>query len=139
MLKDNKIKEATSQFEEVLKLDPYNANAYYFLGVVYAVEHNLKQSILYLRKAQEVGSDDPETHYRLALAFLGLDMVYNAELELKKALELNPKYVKALNELGWVYYNRGEVDRAIKTWDKSLKINAKNNEARYNLAKVIMN
>ncbi|MDQ7031342.1 MAG: tetratricopeptide repeat protein [Desulfonauticus sp.] len=136
LLKNDKSRQAMQEFESVLKIDPYNANAYYFIGVIYGVEHNLKQSIIFLRKAQKVGSDDPETHYRLANAFLGLDMVYNAELELKRALALNPKHIKSLNVLGWVYFNQGKVDVAIAIWKKALRINTRDSEARHNLAKV---
>ena len=135
LLKDNKVKQAFNEFQKTLAIDPNNANAYYFLGVIYAVEHNLKQSIKYLRKAQSVGSDDPETHFRLANAFAGLDMVYNARLEYERALELNPRFTKALNALGWLYYNSGETKKAIEVWKKALRINS-DPEARHNLAKV---
>ncbi|WP_457572145.1 tetratricopeptide repeat protein [Desulfovulcanus sp.] len=136
LLKDNKVDQAFKEFQKTLAVDSNNANAYYFIGVIYAVEHNLKQSIKYLRKAQSVGSDDPETHFRLANAFAGLDMVYNAQLEYERALELNPKFTNALNALGWLYYNQGETEKAITAWKKALRLNNSDPEARHNLAKV---
>ena len=134
-LQENRVNTAAKQFNETLGIDPNNANAYYFLGVIYAVEHNPVKAVEYLRKAQSVGSDDPETHYRLARAFLGLDMVYNAQLEFERTLALSPKHTKAMNLLGWVLYNRGEKKLAFKKWEQVLKINPKDAEARLSLSK----
>ena len=135
-LKNNKVDKAYKEFEDILKIDPNNANAYYFMGVIYAVEHNFKQAVEYLRKAQKVGSDDPETHIRLAEAFAGLGMTYNAELEYTRSLDLAPKSTKALNGLGWIHYNRGQTDQAVEIWQKAFEINAEDPDTRFNLAKV---
>ncbi len=135
-LHKNNLDAAFDQFRKTLRIDPNNANAYYFLGVIYSVEHNMKKSIEYLRKAQKVGSDDPETHYRLANAFSGLDMVYNARLGYERALELNPEYIKAINALGWLYYNQEEKEKAIKKWKKALEVSPNNSDSINNLAKV---
>jgi Flp pilus assembly protein TadD len=136
LLNDNKVEQAREEFHKILNLDPANANAYYFLGVMYAVDHNMGQAVGYLRKAQTVGSDDPETHYRLAQAFAGMGMQTNARLEYERALDLSPKFIKALNGLGWLVYNQGDTDEGIAIWHKVLKINASDSEAQYNLAKV---
>ncbi|NCC24867.1 MAG: tetratricopeptide repeat protein [Deltaproteobacteria bacterium] len=135
-LRQNAVDKAFQEFREILRLDPNNANAYYFIGVIYAVEHNFKQAVEYLRKAQKVGSDDPETHIRLAQAFAGLGMSYNAQLEYERALDLAPKSTKALNGLGWIFFNRGEAGKAIEIWQEALKISPKDPDARFNLAKV---
>jgi Tfp pilus assembly protein PilF len=132
----NDLKSAFAQFHRTLEIDPNNANGYYFLGVIYSVEHNMQKSIEFLRKAQKVGSDDPETHYRLANAFAGLDMVYNARLEYEKALELNPEYTGAMNALGWLYYNQGNEEKAMEMWKKALTAGSGDPEAGHNLAKV---
>ena len=136
LLNANKVEEARREFHKILSLDPANANAYYFLGVMYAVDHNMGQAVGYLRKAQAVGSDDPETHYRLAQAFAGMGMQTNARLEYERALEISPKFIKALNGLGWLVYNQGDADKGVAIWQKVLNINASDSEARYNLAKI---
>jgi Flp pilus assembly protein TadD len=128
--------KARKEFTTILSLDPSNANGYYFLGVMHAVDHDMARAITYLRKAQAVGSDDPETHYRLAQAFAGMGMEANARLEYERALDLNPRFLKALNGLGWLWYNRNETEKAISLWEKVLSISSNDPDARYNLAKV---
>jgi len=135
-LKENSTSAAFEEFERILAMDPDNADAYYFIGVIYAVEHNPQKAVEFLRKAQKTSSDDPETHFRLANAFLSMDMAVNAELEFKRTLALYPKHTKALNGLGWLFFNQGDKSLALDSWDQALKINPKDPEARSNLAKV---
>lgn len=136
-LRAGDVAKAVGQFQETVRFDPQNANGWYFLGVVYLVEHNLQEAVECLRKAQAAGSDDPETHYRLGLAFSGLDMTANAELEFQRALALNPKHTKALTALGWVLFNDGRRDDAVAAWKTVLTVNPQDAEAQLSLAKVL--
>jgi tetratricopeptide (TPR) repeat protein len=89
----------------------------------------------YLKKARDADSDEPDTHYRLAQAFHNLDMTQNALLEYQRTLALKPSHTKAINGTGWIYYNRGDRDAAIAEWKKTLKVNPKDRDAVFNLAK----
>jgi Flp pilus assembly protein TadD len=136
LLNQGKVDQARKEFESILSLDPSNANGYYFLGVMHAVDHDMAKAVTFLRKAQSVGSDDPETHYRLAQAFAGMGMQINARLEYERALAISPKFVKAINGLGWLFYNSGDMKKAVTLWEKVLSISSDDPEACYNLAKV---
>lgn len=127
---------AFERFNEVLALDPDNAGAYYFLGVMYAVEHKPAKAVEHLRKAQAKTRGDPDLHHRLATAFLSLDMAANAELELNRTLEQDPRNLRALNDLGWLYYNSGRRALALESWRQALSLAPGEGEARSNLAKV---
>jgi len=135
-LKDNDAPAAFERFNEVLAVDPSNASAYYFLGVMYAVEHKPAKAVEHLRKAQAMTRGDPELHHRLATAFLGLDMTANAELELNRTLESDPRHVRALNDLGWLYYNSGRRALALESWRQARSVAPSDPEARSNMAKV---
>ncbi len=136
LLQANQRDQAYREFQQTLEIDPRNANAWYFLGVIYAVEHNLAQAVTHLRQAQAVGSNDPETYCRLAGAFAGLDMPYNARLAYQRALELNSRHTRSLNALGWLLINQGEKQAALEAWEKVLQINPRDPEAGFNLAKI---
>ncbi len=136
-LQNGRKDEARGFFRQVLKIDGRNADACYFLGVMAAVDHDGARAVEWLRKAQAFGSDDPETHYRLAGAFLSMDMPMNARLEFERTLALNPRHTKAMHGLGWVLFNQGYEDHAVRLWEKVLKINGADAEARSSLAKVM--
>ena len=50
-------------------------------------------------------------------------------------MALKPSYTQAINGIGWIYFNRGDRDAAIAEWKKTLKINPKDRDAVFNLAK----
>jgi tetratricopeptide (TPR) repeat protein len=92
-------------------------------------------AIEYLKKARNADSQEADTHFRLAKAFHNVDMIINAMLEYKRTLEIKPTYIKAINEIGWIYYNKGDKENAIAQWKKTLKINRNDRDAILNLAK----
>jgi tetratricopeptide (TPR) repeat protein len=117
------------------QIGPNNADAYYFLGTLYNFRHNPAMAIEYLKKASNADSQEADTHFRLAKAFHNVDMVANAMLEYKRMLEIKPAYTKAINEIGWIYYNKGDKENAVAQWKKTLKINRNDRDAILNLAK----
>lgn len=135
-LKQNDMDKAFEAFQEVTSLDPNNADAYYFLGAIYNFRHHPVKAIEYLKKARDADSGEADTHYRLGRAFHRLDMINNAYLEYTRALKLKPAYTKAINEIGWIYYNQGNYQAAIDQWNNALSINPKDTDAISNLAKV---
>lgn len=134
-LEKGDLDNAFARFNTIIEIDPTNADAYYFLGAIYNIRHNQAKAIEYLKKAREAASQEPDTHYRLARAFHSADMLNNALLEYTRAVELKPMYTKAINQIGWIYYNSGNVNAGIAQWQKTLKINSKDRDAAFNLAK----
>ncbi len=134
-LQKGAMNKAFERFSTIIQIDPYNADAYYFLGSIYNIRHNQTKAIEYLKKARDAASHEADTHYRLAKAFHNVDMISNAMLEYKRALEIKPTYTKALNEIGWIYYNQGDAQKAISFWRTTLKINNRDRDAVFNLAK----
>jgi tetratricopeptide (TPR) repeat protein len=134
-MKQGDLDQGFGKFQRILQIDPANADAYYFSGAIYNFRHNTAKAIEYLKKARDADSDEPDTHYRLAQAFHNLDMTANAQLEYERTLALKPSHTKAINGIGWIYYNRGDRNAAIAEWKKSLKINRKDRDAIFNLAK----
>ena len=134
-LRNGNLNPAFERFNEIIRVDPENADAYYFLGAIYNFRRNPAMAIGYLKKARDADSEEADTHFRLAKAFHNVDMIANALYEYQRTLELKPTYIKALNEIGWIYYNNGDKEAAIQHWKKTLKINSRDRDAIFNLAK----
>ena len=135
-LRQEKVDKAFKKFNEIIEIDPDNADAYYFTGAIYNFRHNPSMAVKYLKKARDADSMEAETHFRLAKAFHNMDMTANAMLEYERALEIKPEYTQAINEKGWLCYNQGNIKSAIRYWKKVLKINNRDRDAVFNLAKV---
>jgi tetratricopeptide (TPR) repeat protein len=127
---------AYERFAQVVAIDENNADACYFLGTIHYVRRNLPEAIRYLKRARDADSQEPETHYRLARAFDNVDMLDNARLEYLRTLALKPTHTGALNDLGWLQYNRGRVQEAVSLWRSTLRINPRDRDAILNLAQV---
>ena len=134
-LKNGKLNLAVEWFNKIIEIDPNNADAYYFLGTIYNFRHNPATAIEYLKKARDSDSEEADTHFRLAKAFHNVDMIANALFEYQRALEIKPSYTKAINEIGWIYYNKGDKVSAINQWRKTLRVNSHDRDAIFNLAK----
>lgn len=135
-LRKGEMNQAFEMFNKIIQIDPNSADSYYFLGTIYNFRRNPVMAIEYLKKARNADSGEADTHFRLAKAFHNADMIANALLEYNRTLEIKPSYTKALNEIGWIYYNTGKKEAAIDQWGKTLKINSKDRDAILNLAKV---
>lgn len=54
--------------------------------------------------------------------------------EYLKAIEIDPYFARAYNNLGYIYRQQGKVDLAIKYYNKTLELNPKDDTAHTNLA-----
>ena len=134
-LQKNNLDKGFENFQKIISVDPAHADAYYYLGAIYNIRHNPAKAIEYLKKSRDADSGEADTHFRLGKAFRQVDMVKNAQLEYGRVLELNTSYNAARNELGWLYYNAGDFAKAFAEWQQSLKINPRDSDAIFSLAR----
>jgi tetratricopeptide (TPR) repeat protein len=113
--------EAAAAYEHSVGSDPDFARGYIELGLAYFHLKKLAQSEEAFTKAAKIHED--------SCALCGLGMVYNeqkrnkeAEVALKKALDLNPSDNCAINYLGRVYYKQEKYKEAIEIFRKELEI-----------------
>jgi len=102
------------------------------LGEKYMVENNFPKAIKEFTRAEQLDPKDPITQYHMGLAFRAsakttrnptskstfLDL---AVKHYKKALDLDPDYSEARNNLGNVYMDQQKWDKAIECYEKVSK------------------
>jgi tetratricopeptide (TPR) repeat protein len=82
--------------------------------------------------------EDPATHYDLGLAYLEMDLFDEAIKELQISSRDPRLRVKSCNMLGLCFMERGEVELAIKEYERGLSVLSPEEEQiglRYNLAR----
>ena len=88
----NNFELALINLEQALSMDfPKTANFYEYLGVAYGFSGNLSNSIQYLLKAIELGSEDYNTYINLGVIYRQLGDMDNANLYTSKGNEMKER------------------------------------------------
>jgi len=118
-----KYENAASHIKAAIDLEPDNARYYFRLGVIYDKWDNKEASMEMMRKVIEL---DPK--HANALNYLGYtyaDLGQNldeAERLIKEALKYKPNDGYITDSLGWVYYKKGEFEKAIKYLTRAIEL-----------------
>jgi len=121
-------------------------NAYIRQGVLFSEIGLNSDAIASFKNAQKIDPRDKEViinlskcYYNLALSFDQRQLLTDAELYYKKALEADSNMLDALFNLGLLYYKRQNNKMAVYYWRLLLEKDPKNIKASENLATVYYN
>ena len=79
------------------------------------------------------------TYHNLGNVYLALDKVQEAEDVFRKAIEIKPTYVEAMNDLAsLLVVHRGRKDEAEKLYRRAIEINPKYAYSHVNLGNLLM-
>ena len=118
-----RVTEAGGEFEAVLKLNPVNGEALFYLGKMRKDSKNYADALPFLEKAAR----DPENKFRalveLGSCYMSLKMIDKAIIELERASniitdEADPLSLYARYFLGMCYEKKQEFARAIVQYDR---------------------
>ena len=76
-------------------------------------------------------------HFNLAVSFSNQRETLRAIQSYQKAIELNPAYVEAYNNLGIIYQEAGDLDKAFQIYQKVTEINPQYEKAYNNLGIIL--
>jgi tetratricopeptide (TPR) repeat protein len=111
----NRDNEAIETYKNFLKRNPGNEVITYSLGVTYFMKKDEEKGISTMREIIEKNPNHAD-----ALNFIGYsyaEMGKNldeAEMLVKKANEISPNRGYIIDSLGWVYYKKGQLDKALE-------------------------
>ncbi|SHH46120.1 tetratricopeptide repeat protein [Thermosipho atlanticus] len=114
--------EAQYEIEKNDYWGSYLAYFYYEAFKKHLNKNQLEKAKEYLEKAKNT-MYDYRYHFYLGLLFSKLSDYDNAEIELKRAISLNPNFYLGYYELGNILYLKKDYDEAIEMYMKSLELN----------------
>ncbi len=83
----------------------------------------LQEACQEYQKALEIYPKMPDIRLKLAKLFLKLGSFKQAEEQLKLLLQEAPDHIESLNLLGTVFYKRGDLETAVRFWNKAQTVN----------------
>jgi len=135
-LKKGNLDESVKYFSECLKINPDLAEAQNNLGIAYqelglldkAEEHFIAASL----DTQYSSREHP--FYNLARLYFTQDKLQEALLQIQKSLEIKQDFFIALNQEGLIFSKLGQLDNAVRSFEKALEINSDDIDLNFNLA-----
>ena len=125
--KQQRFDDAIAAFRRVVALDPKHAEAYNYIGYMYAERgQNLPEAVELIQKALEL---DPENGYfidSLGWAYYQQGKYAEALRELQRAAERAKDDPEIFDHLADAYVKNGKVEEAIAAWEKAVSVDKDN-------------
>jgi tetratricopeptide (TPR) repeat protein len=110
------------------------ANAHATLGDLYREAGADHEAVAQYSRALEIRGHFHDIRVRLAQVLLQLQQPADAAAELRKVLEVNPRFLAARLDLGLAYFRLGERDAAEREWQAARDLHPENPQMRAYLA-----
>ncbi|WP_408648797.1 tetratricopeptide repeat protein [Tumidithrix elongata] len=134
IIKGRQLESVISDLQPKLEKEKGEAQDYYELASVYLKKKLYAKSISELQKAIKAGGENmPEIYNALGYAYFAQQQFDLSIKNYKEAIERQPDYVIALNNLGHAYEKKKLLPQAIEVYDKALSLNPKNDIAKRRL------
>ncbi len=134
--------EAESLCRKVLELNPYTADAFLGLGVIYQQKNQLDEAIEYLSKSILYDPYSSENHLALGIVFMAKMRLPDAIREMDRAIELDPTNAKAWFHRGYcLMVEKSDQPtrlKAIEYIHKSVELSPNFAEARWRLSMLLI-
>ena len=122
-----KLEMATRDFEEALRLDSGNHEAYFQLGRALTKCGKYDEALNQYEKYIAILAGNPDVHFNLGYIFLVKKEYASAAREYEEVVKLKPPYLSdAYVNLGIARYNAGHLEEALMALKKALQLNPKN-------------
>ena len=121
--KQAKFDDAVRAFERVIAIDPKHAEAYNYVGYMYAERgQNLDEAISLIGKALSLEPDNGYFIDSLGWAYYQQGKYPDALRELKRAVDRAKEDPVIFEHLGDAYAKNGLEEDALAAWEKSLSL-----------------
>ena len=131
--RNGNLKAAEAECLEILKLNPFNADAHHILGLVSMHKGNNTTALQQIIKAIEISPKTASYYISLGNLYLKNGDMDNALVSLQQAIKLDPNLAEAHYSSGVILQHAGNREAATEAYKLALKINPDYPEASCNL------
>ena len=129
-----RMQEAANLYGQILKVNPGHVETQYMLGMVFYRSGMYEKADVLVSAALSANPTDMHIYCKAKGDILrNLLRIDDAIFYYKKAIEINPVYTEAINNLASIYLSKGDLGRAHTYFEKALVIKPDYVPALYNL------
>lgn len=137
------VEKAAGEFEDVLKKDPENADAYRGLGYWFMRKNDFDKAEEYFQRAAKLGSTDARVHFFVAQAMFRKgehdpDALFQMSQELQLAIKYDPTFSEAYSLQAYVFSTLKEWPEANKAIQTAIRLDPRNERFQLNQASQFM-
>ena len=117
----NQIEEALKEYILLVKLEPFQADHYYWAGKLFSERNRSDMAVNYLRKAVELDQRHGKAHFELGLLLYREKKPVEAKVELDAALKYESDNAQAYYYLGKLQKESHDYVAALLSFEKALR------------------
>jgi tetratricopeptide (TPR) repeat protein len=125
----SKFQKSIECYDRALELQPHASHVKLNKAISLNSNRNFQEAKNLLDEIVRVAPTNKEALNARALSEFNLGLDSEGMQDLKKAIEIDPAYTMAWNNLGCFYLGLGELDSAIECFDQTLAIDTRNYDA----------
>jgi tetratricopeptide (TPR) repeat protein len=117
--KFGQLEEALKEYVLLIKLEPNNADNYYWAGKIFTERNRTDMAQKYLRKAADLSPKDGKIHYELGVMLYKDKKISEAKSELEQALKYQQDNFQAYYYLGKLQKDTKDFTAALNSFEKA--------------------
>lgn len=129
-LQNNKTTEALDALTHAAELAPDNARVQFNLALVYQRQKDYPKVVSTLKRGLELDPKAGDEYFNLGNAYVLLDRRADALAAFEQAVALKSTFWEAINNIGLLNYENGNIAEAKDRWQQASSINARAAEPR---------
>ncbi len=136
LIESGQTKIAIRKLNDIIEKDDRNHYAHYLLALAYEKENNIQYAIVEYRQVLKIGKYDEKVNEvnirnHLASIYKARNAVEEAKKEYLLLTKLDPANYEPFYELGIIFFNLGQIEKAIPYFRKSISNNSKHGASFY--------
>ena len=131
--KEGKLAEAAKIYQEILKTEPTNSAASHNLGLIFFSMNDINSALPLFKAATEINSNVEQYWISYGKALIKDNLLDEAEVSCKKAINLKPDSAEAYFNLGIIMQKVDRLDEAEVSYKKAIQFKLDYTEAYINL------
>lgn len=120
---------AQESFLKLIKLEPKNVDAYFFLGIISYINENFIESIDYFNTGLDYDSDNVDILNYLSKSYRKIEDYENAVYALKQIADVEPNNKNVWSQIGEIYSSIEYYSEAQEALEKAISIDPEYDEA----------
>ncbi len=133
LMASGRLREALSEFERAIELNPMAIDAHIGIGDIYKGEGDLPKAESAYRQAANLGPSSFQAQYAHALVLQIMERYAEAVRAYQRALQINPRDFRANMNIGLAFVQLGRADQGLPYAERATRLNPESGPAHHNL------